>query len=103
MLINQRREQRHAARDRYSLCWRNDNGQECSAEVRGIEVSQSGIRVLSPRAVPVGTIVFLQAIGGALNGYCVVRHCTPQADRFAIGLEFHEDTRATASVADTSD
>ena len=103
MLINQRRDQRHNNRDYYSLCWHDDRGQDWSAEVCGIDLSQSGIRVLSQRPVPPGTVVFIQAIGGTLTGYCVVRHCTPQSDRFAIGVELRQETRETVSILDADD
>ena len=103
MLINQRREQRHVNRDSYSICWHDDHGQNWSVEVRGMDLSQSGMRVFSARAVSTGIVVFVQAIGGTLAGYCVVRHCTPHGDQFAVGIEFHEETRSTTSVPDAGD
>ena len=103
MQINMRREPRRIGRQTYTLCWQALDGSTCSAEARGVDLSRSGIRVSVPERVPPETIVFIQANGGTLAGYGVVRHCTSHGDGYAIGIAFNEETKATVSFANEAD
>ena len=103
MQVNMRQESRCIGRQTYTLCWQPEDGRMCSAEARGIDLSRSGIRVSSLQTVPPETVVFIQANGGRLAGYGVVRHCTSHGDRYAIGIAFREETKATVSFVDETD
>jgi curved DNA-binding protein len=55
-------------------------------------------------AVPPGSTVFLQDQDRRLAGYGRVRHCTPRADGYLVGIELHEETRKTVALpADNSE
>ena len=103
MQVNMRREPRRAGRQTYTLCWQLEDGTTCSTEGRCIDLSRSGIRVSASQSVPPETVVFIQAHGDTLAGYAVVRHCTPHGDGYAIGLAFHEETKATAGFSDSAE
>ena len=75
----------------------------CSAEARGVDLSRSGIRVSVSQRVPRETVVFIQANGGTLAGYGVVRHCTCHGDGYAGGIAVNEETKATVSLTNEAD
>lgn len=100
MQVNMRREPRRLSRQTYTLCWQPEGGKTCSVEARGIDLSRSGICVSSPRSVPLETVVFLEAQGGKLTGYGLVRHCTPIGEAHAIGIAFNEETKATVCFSE---
>ncbi len=103
MQLNMRREPRHVGRQTYTLVWQLADGASRSIEARGIDISRSGIRVSTSLSVPVDTVVFIQSHGDTLAGYSVVRHCTPHGERFAIGLAFNDETKATVGCQDGTD
>jgi len=99
--VNRRREPRRLGGPTYSLCWRPQDGRMRSIEARGLDFSRSGIGLISSLPLPMTTVVFIRF--GTLNGYGVVRHCTPHADGYAIGLELNEETKVMAPYADDAD
>ena len=101
MKVNRRREPRRIGGPTYTLCWRPEDGRMRSLEARGLDFSRHGICVSSSQVLPLTTVVFLRF--GTLNGYGVVRHCTPHHDGYAIGLELNEETKVTAPYADDTD
>ena len=103
MQVNMRRESRHIGRQSYTLCWQSEDGKRRSADARGMDLSRSGIRVSSSQRFPPEAVVFIQAQGGTLAGYGVVRHCTSLADGYAIGLAFNDETKATVSFSSDTD
>jgi hypothetical protein len=103
MQVNMRREPRQMGRHTYTLCWESHDSKSLSVEARGVDISRSGIRVVSPRKLPVDTLVFIQAHGTTLAGYAVVRHCSPQGDDYAIGLALNDETKATVTLGDADD
>ena len=104
MQVNMRQERRRTGRQLYSLCWESGDGMTRNADVRGIDLSRSGIRVSSPLPIPAETVVFLRAHNGdTLNGSAVVRHCLPHGDAYAIGMAFQEETKASVTFPEDSD
>jgi curved DNA-binding protein CbpA len=78
----------------YSLAWRGNDGLALSGEARGIDISTSGVGVECPREIKPGSVVYVQARDGALEGECVVVHCTRRGTKFQIGLELREEVEA---------
>jgi len=68
-----------------------------------LDISDSGIRLRSSIELAPGTLVFLQSKDTSGSGYCIVRHCTNRNEAFEIGLEFHEETRASMTVSGAQD
>jgi len=72
----------------YSLAWRGPDGMALSGEARGIDISASGVGLECSREIKPGSVVYVQARDGAMEGECVVVHCTPRGLKFHIGMEF---------------
>lgn len=103
MQVNMRREPRRVGTQTYTVCWRPEDGRMRTLEARGMDFSRCGIRVSSSLGIPLTTVVFIQAHGGTLAGYGVVRHCTPHRDGYAIGLAFNEETKVTVQFTDDAE
>jgi curved DNA-binding protein len=95
MKVNMRREPRNPSKKTYSISWPDESGLTHSAEVQGLDVSQSGVEILCSVEVRPGTSVYIQAQGGHPTGYSVVRHCTRRKDSYIIGLELDEVAKKT--------
>jgi len=78
----------------YSLAWRAQDGMALSGEARGIDISTCGVGIECSREIKPGSVVYVQARDGALEGECVVVHCTRRGLKFQIGLEFREEVEA---------
>jgi curved DNA-binding protein CbpA len=95
----------HPVEGSYSVTWALPGGFAGSAEVCAVDQSDHGMRIDSPEDIPVGQQVFIH--GSDLSGrHAVVCHCTAFGERFHIGLEFGEETKAgfeRQSVKEDSD
>ena len=99
MQVNNRREVRRNSIATYSICWQEQLGLMKSAEVQGLDVSNSGIRIDCQVELAPGTAVFIECRETQGRGYCTVRHCTALGATYSIGLEFDEETRTTLPVS----
>lgn len=99
MRVDLRREQRHVAKAAYSVCWHAQDGQENSAQARGLDLSNSGVGILCPAELRLGTVVFIQAQEGHPTGYGVVRHCGRRPPNYIIGIELNAEARKAAAPA----
>jgi DnaJ domain/PilZ domain len=82
----------------FALTWRDREGVTHSAEGRGVDVSNSGIGIECARELKPGSIVYVSARDGSIEGDCVVVHCTGRGAKFHIGLEFREETQAHSKM-----
>jgi curved DNA-binding protein len=98
MKVNMRREQRNPSKKTYSISWSDESSLTHSAEVWGLDFSQSGIGILCSVEVRPGTAVYIQAQGGHPTGYSVVRHCTRREDSYIIGLELAQAAKKTCET-----
>jgi curved DNA-binding protein len=101
MKVNMRKEQRNPSKKIYSISWLDDSGLTHSAEVQGLNFSQSGVGILCSAEMRPGTTVYIQAQGGQPTGYSVVRHCTRGEDSYIIGLELDQAAKKTAEALPT--
>jgi curved DNA-binding protein len=97
MQTNLRQAPRRIARATYSTCWQDEAGLTKSAEVEGLDLSDSGIGFKSLVELHPGTKVFIEGQDGHPKGYGVVRHCTRRDVGYAIGLELDEEARKTVA------
>jgi curved DNA-binding protein CbpA len=74
------------------LTWSGIDGKTYSTEAAGVDVSSSGVGIESSTELKPGSIVYVEARDGSLQGECEVVHCTGRGARFHIGLEFREHT-----------
>src|SRR5690242_8576379 len=86
-------EPRKSCRGKYSLTWRGGDGKSYSAEASGLDISSSGVGIECTSELKAGSIVYVQAKDGALQGECEVVHCTRRGVKFHIGFELREEAR----------
>ena len=102
MQLNARRDRRSSSKRTYTISWKDDGQITHSSEVRGVDISDSGLGLHCPFEVGVGSTVYVQADEGGPEGYATVRHCTRRNSSFIMGLELHEDTKNPRVKADDS-
>jgi curved DNA-binding protein len=103
MQVNMRRESRKPSQRNYSISWQEEGGLTHSVQVRGSDVSNSGIGIRCPIEIRKGTIVYIQAEEGYPTGYSVVRHVTRRGTSYIVGLELDEATRKARPTLDDHD
>jgi hypothetical protein len=83
-----RKDERLAMSGSVRLVWQDDSGFEKFVRGRCLDVSQSGLRMELPEAIPVRSYVTVKAdqVGLAVNA--AVRHCAPSRGKYIVGLEF---------------
>jgi curved DNA-binding protein len=94
MQIDLRREPRRRSRRVYSISWQDEDGTTHSAQVTGIDESASGIGFRCPVEIQKGTVVYIQAEDEYPTGYSVVRHAAGGGNRYVVGVELDEATKA---------
>jgi len=70
------------------VCWTNANGGDSYARCRCMNISESGIRLDSPQAIPLRTSICFQVDGEDFRGTAWVRSCTRVGMNYHLGLEF---------------
>src|ERR1043166_8909962 len=75
----------------YSLAWRGPDGLALSGEARGIDISASGLGIESAREIKAGSVVYVQARDGSLEGGCLVVYFIRRGLKYHIGLESREE------------
>jgi curved DNA-binding protein len=94
MQIDLRREPRRRSRRVYSITWKDEDGTTHSAQVTGTDESASGVGFRCPVEIHKGTVVYIQADDEYPTGYTVVRHAARQGNRYVVGVELDEATKA---------
>ena len=103
MRVNIRRETRQISRTMYSICWHVADGQQKSAHVQGIDISNSGIRFQCTAELAPGTSVFIEGPQRDPTGYGIVRHCTLRDGAYVIGVELKEAREAQSRSSEEID
>jgi len=97
-MAEKRKEQRRFTNAMFAVVWEDGRSQTRSLRVRGLNVSNSGMRIESSEEMPVGASVSLQAERHELAGKATVRNCTRRGSGYLIGLEFSEETKRTVRL-----
>ena len=104
MSDERREEPRHPEDEGYSITWTDSSGASRAADVRLVNASESGIAFLSAVQLNAGTLVYVTALKSSAGRWAIVRHCTPDGNQFAVGLEFDSHrTDSQKSGADFED
>jgi curved DNA-binding protein CbpA len=98
MQVNMRREVRRPKRGTYSICWQDTDNSTRSADVDVVDISPSGTRIRCPHQLYPGAEIYIEAPDAHPTGYSTVRYCFPNDGSYFIGLEFHDDTKATVTL-----
>jgi len=84
-----RRQDRRACEHNISVIWRDPRGQEKFVIAKALDISESGLLLQMPEALPKQAYLTLRAPKLGLLGPASVRHCTRIGGaKFLIGLEF---------------
>jgi len=89
-----RAEPRQPSNGTYSLAWKTRDGQARKAQVRGLDLSPSGLGIECLHEIPAGTLVQVDAFDLSARGEYVVVYCSKGGLRYRIGLEFREEAEA---------
>jgi PilZ domain len=60
-------------------------------EVTGVNAHRTGAGLQSPKALPLGALVFLRISSLGLVGFAHVRHCSLRGNGFLLGIQFREN------------
>jgi curved DNA-binding protein len=83
-----RRKSRRSIATAVVITWQDANGQRRFCTVRGVDLSESGMKVESKEPLDVDSYVRLEAAEFGFNSAARVRHCALGASGYIIGLEF---------------
>ena len=84
-----RRQDRRACDQSVTVIWRDPRGDDKFVTAKALDVSESGLRLQMPEALPQQTYLTLRASKLGLCGPASVRHCTRMSgSKFAVGVEF---------------
>ena len=67
-----------------TLMWQDSHGGDHSLRAEVLNASEGGVQILTPRALPVPTIIFL--LGKNVEAIAETRYCEARDDMFVIGL-----------------
>ena len=85
---NIRRHPREAIAGRVRVSWAPAGGPTQYLVCNAVDISESGLRISSKEALPVGQYIHFQFDGAGLRGPASVRSCCRTSIRNEIGLEF---------------
>ena len=91
-----RKEPRRPVTGDVGIAWQDSSGRRQFCNVRGVDLSESGVRVESPVPLEVGSYVQVHAEEFGFNWPARVRHCERRGSRHIIGLEFRKPSTAPA-------
>lgn len=78
--------------------WCDASGNDKFAKAVALDVSEVGVRLKVPEALPLRSCVTLRSENLNLQGQASVRHCSTLGTGFAIGLEFGRGVRWKAGT-----
>jgi hypothetical protein len=87
---------RHAREDctpKVKIMWCDASGHDKFANATALDISETGLRLKVPEAVPVQSCITMRSEALKLQGQASVRHCSRLGTTFAIGLEFGRGVR----------
>jgi hypothetical protein len=84
-----RRQDRRACDQSVTVLWRDIRGDEKFVNAKALDISEAGLRLQMPEALPQQAYLTLRASKLGLLGRASVRHCTRiNGSKYAIGVEF---------------
>ena len=92
-----RREERKAANCIVELRWKSESGERLFEECRAIDITENGVAVECPEALPPLSSVIIWAPTFHVAALAQVRHCTWRSSIYVIGLRFLARTTTTQS------
>ena len=84
---NRRKEPRVPVTSEFDLFWQDVDASHKSARARGIEISEHGASVRSPRAILRNSVIQIRGCQVQFEGKARVRYCTKKGLTYIIGVE----------------
>lgn len=78
------------------ISWEGARGERKYAQVKSCDVSEGGLRVEVPEAIPTRTTVWLRADRIQFSGSATVKHVTRVGAKYILGLELSQAIRGEA-------
>jgi hypothetical protein len=75
------------------IMWCDSSGHDKFANVMALDISEMGMRLKVPEALPVQCCVSMRSEKLKLHGQASVRHCSRLGTNYAIGFEFARGVR----------
>ena len=86
---NVRRHRRIPYQGPIRISW-EEQGQACFAIAKGLDISEDGLRIESPRTVPRGASIQLAAEDIKLAGAATVKYSVRRGSKYFIGLQLSQ-------------
>jgi hypothetical protein len=85
--VNRRKEPRLPVASEFDLFWQDIDASHKSARARGIEISDHGASVRSPKPILRNSVIQIRGRQVQFEGKATVRYCTKKGLSYMIGLE----------------
>jgi len=92
-----RQEERSATDCIVELTWKSDQGEKLFEHCRAVDITDSGVAVECPEALPVMSNMIIWAPAFQVAALAQVRHCTWQGSIYVLGLRFLARTTTVQS------
>ena len=94
LLGNRRRGERSPFEGSVNATWKNRYGQLTTHACSGLDVSSSGMSVVSEQPAVVSADAYLYSSAHRLKTFAAVRYCTRDAGGYRIGFQFRAEPAA---------
>jgi hypothetical protein len=96
---NRRREPRVPVTSDFDLFWQDIDASHKSARAKGIEISEHGASVRSPRPILRNSVIQVRGCQIQLETKATVKYCTKKGLSYIIGLELDQQSNSLLKTA----
>jgi hypothetical protein len=96
---NRRREPRVPVTSDFDLFWQDIDASHKSARAKGIEISEHGASVRSPKPILRNSVIQVRGCQIQLETKATVRYCTKKGLSYVIGLELEQQSNSQLKTA----
>ena len=96
--MNRRKEPRVPVTSEFDLFWQDVDASHKSARAKGIEISEHGASVRSPKPILKNSVIQIRGCQIQFEGKAVVRYCEKRGFSYIIGVELESPQSAQQRV-----
>jgi hypothetical protein len=96
---NRRREPRVPVTSDFDLFWQDIDASHKSARAKGIEISEHGVSVRSPKSILRNSVIQIRGCQIQLETKATVKYCTKKGLSYIIGLELEQQSYSQLRTA----
>jgi hypothetical protein len=93
-----RRHVREECTPKVKIMWCDTSGHDKFANATALDISEMGMRLKVPEALPVQSCITMRSEVLKLHGQASVRYCSRLGTTYAVGLEFGRGVRWSPAV-----